>query len=186
MPILFYYLYRWCLTMWIARMKMSTGGTRGKSWGSFMRECITCVLGPGTSANDAHFATRSFMTHIEVFWCMQEDGPFAPSSRSILAGWRTVRTPSTRRSSRIVSACEMRCGMDRTMYTWVCLMTVELCTYGWTMLVYAYYLFMSMFNLCLLMSNCGIWMQSVRLMESTSVLVYLSPIVFFTKIWQNI
>ena len=35
MPNLFYYLYRCCLTMWIARMKMARGGTRGKSWGSF-------------------------------------------------------------------------------------------------------------------------------------------------------
>ena len=68
---------------------------------------------------------------------------------------------------------------DRTMYAWACLMTVELYTYGWTMLVYmyAYYLCLSMFNLCLVMSNCGIWMQSVQLMESTSVLVYWSPFV---------
>ena len=53
-----------------------------------------------------------------VFWRMQEDGPLAPSSRSILAGWRMARTPSTWRRFRIVSAaCEMRCGMNQTMYT---------------------------------------------------------------------
>ena len=34
--------------------------------------------------------TTRFMTRIEVFWRMQEDGPLAPSSRSILAGWRTA------------------------------------------------------------------------------------------------
>ena len=136
--------------MWTTRMKMSRGGTRGKSWGSFMRECITGVLGPVTAAFDAHFATTSFMTCIKVFWRMQEDGPLAPASRIILAGWRTARTPSTWRSFRTVpAACEMRCGMDRTMYAWVCLMTVELCTYGWTMLmyVYAYYLCLSMLNI---------------------------------------
>ena len=149
MPNLFYYLYRCCLTMWTARMKMARGGTRGKSWGSFMRECITGILGPGTAAIDAHFATTSFMTRINVFWRMQEDGPFAPSSISILIGWRTTRTPSTWRSFKIVPTCEMRCGMDQTMYAWVCLMTVELCTYGWTMLmyVYAYYLCLSMLNI---------------------------------------
>ena len=49
MPNLFYYLYRWCLMMWTMRMKMARGGTRGKSWGSFMRECITDILGPGTA-----------------------------------------------------------------------------------------------------------------------------------------
>ena len=78
-----------------------------------------------------------------------------------------------RRSFRTVLACEMRCGMDQTMYAWVCLMTIEVCTYGWTMLMYVYacYLCLSMFNLCLLMSNRGIWMQLVRLMESTSILV---------------
>ena len=38
--------------------------------------------------------------------------PLAPSSRSILAGWRTTRTPSTWRSFRIVPACEMRCGIE--------------------------------------------------------------------------
>ena len=74
---------------------MARGGTRGKSSGSFMRECITGVLGPGTAAIDAHFAITSFITRIKVFGCMQEDGPLAPSSRSILAGWRTARTPST-------------------------------------------------------------------------------------------
>ena len=53
MPNLFYYLYRCCLTMWTTRMNMARGGTRGKSRGSFMRECITGVLGPGTAAIDA-------------------------------------------------------------------------------------------------------------------------------------
>ena len=38
-----------------------------------MRECITSVLGLGTAAIDAHFATPSFMTRIKVFWRMQED-----------------------------------------------------------------------------------------------------------------
>jgi hypothetical protein len=98
--------------MWTARMKMARGGTRGKTQGSFMRECITGVLGPGTAAIDAHFATTSFMTHMKVFWRMQEDGPLAPSSKSILAGWRTARTPSNWRSFRIVPACEMRCGIE--------------------------------------------------------------------------
>ena len=79
-------------------------------------ECITGVLGPGTAAIDAHFATASFMTRIKVFWRMQEDGSLAPSSRSILTGWRMARTLSTWRSFRIVPAGEMRCGMDRTMY----------------------------------------------------------------------
>ena len=66
---------------------------------------ITGVLGPGAATIDAHFATTSFMTRIKVFWCMQEDGPFA--------GWRAARTPSTWRSFRIVPAArEMRCGMD--------------------------------------------------------------------------
>ena len=60
-----------------------------------MRESITGVLGPGTAAIDAHFATTSFMTRIYVFWHMQEDGPLAPSRRSNLTGWRTARTPST-------------------------------------------------------------------------------------------
>ena len=60
-----------------------------------MRECIIGVLGPGTTAIDAHFATTSFVTRIKVFWCMQEDGPLAPSSRSILAGgaWRIRQVP---------------------------------------------------------------------------------------------
>ena len=39
-----------------------------------MRECITGVLGPGTAAIDAHFATTSFMTRIKVFRRMQEEG----------------------------------------------------------------------------------------------------------------
>ena len=65
--------------------------------------------------------------------------------QKFLAGWRMARTPSTWRSFRIVPACEMRCGMDRTMYAWVCLMTVELrlctCTliiYVWVCLIYVY------------------------------------------------
>ena len=148
-------MYRCCVTMSTTRMKMSWGGTRGKSSGSFMRECIIGILGPGTTAFDGHSTTKSFITRIKVFWRMQEDEPLAPSSRSILAGWRTARTPSTWRSFRIVlAACEMRCGMDRTMYAWVCLMTVELCTYGWTMLmyVYAYYICLSMLNIS---SNLG-------------------------------
>ena len=177
MPNLFYYLYRCCLTMWTARVKMARGGTRGKSWGSFMRECKIGVLGPGTEAIDVHFATTSFMTRIKVFWRMQEDGPLAPSSRSILGGWSMTRTPSTWRSFRIVPSCEMRCGIELCTLE-QCLMMVELCTYSWTMLVYvyAYYVCLSMFNLCLLMYNRGIWMQPVRLMESTSVLVYWSPL----------
>ena len=60
-----------------------------------MWERITGILGPGTAAIDAHFATTSFMTRIKVFWRMQEDEPLAPSSRSILAGCRTTRTLST-------------------------------------------------------------------------------------------
>ena len=51
-----------------------------------MQQCIIGVLGPRTMAIDAHFATTSFMTRIKVFWRMQEDGPLAPSVRSILAG----------------------------------------------------------------------------------------------------
>ena len=76
-----------------------------------MRECVLGVLGPGTAAIDAHFATTSFMTRIKVFWCMQEDRSLAPSKRSMLAGWSTTRTPSTWRSYGIVPACEMRCGI---------------------------------------------------------------------------
>ena len=145
MPNLFYYLYRCCLIMWTARMKMARGGTRGKSWGSCMRECITGVLGPGTAAIDAHSATTSLMTRIKVFWHMQEDGPLAPSERSMLAGWSTTRTPSTWRSFGIVPACEMRCGIELYMYAWACLMTVELCLctctlimYVWVCLIYVY------------------------------------------------
>ena len=74
---------------------MSRGGTTGKSGARFMRECITGILGPRTVAIDAHSVTTSFMTRIKVFWRMQEDGPLAPSSRSILAGWRTACMPST-------------------------------------------------------------------------------------------
>ena len=44
-----------------------------------MRECITGILGPGTTAIDAHFATTSFMKRIKVFWRMQEDGPLIGS-----------------------------------------------------------------------------------------------------------
>ena len=91
---------------------MAIGGTRGKSSGSFMRECIERVLGPGTWAIDAHFATTSFMTCIEVFWRMQGDSSLAPSSISILAGWCRPRTLSTRRSFTIVTADEMRCGIE--------------------------------------------------------------------------
>ena len=80
-----------------------------------MRECITGVLVPGTAAIDAHFATTSFMTRTKVFWRMQEDEPLAPSSRSILAGWRTSRTPSTWRSFMIVPTNEMRCGIKLCM-----------------------------------------------------------------------
>ena len=72
----------------------------------------TGVLGPRTAAIDAHFATTSFMTRIKVFWRMQEDDTLAPSSRSMLAGWSTARTPSTWRSFGIVLACEMRCGIE--------------------------------------------------------------------------
>ena len=39
-----------------------------------MRECITGVLGLGTTAIDAHFASKSFMTRMKVFWRMQEEG----------------------------------------------------------------------------------------------------------------
>ena len=74
---------------------MARGGTRGKSSGSFMQECITGVLGPGTGAIDAHFATKSFMTRMKVFWRMQEDESLAPLGRSILAAWRTPRMLST-------------------------------------------------------------------------------------------
>ena len=81
-----------------------------------MRECIIGILGPGAAAIDAHFATTSFMMRIKVFWHMQEDGLLDPSSRSVLTGWRTTRTPSSWKIFRIVPACEMRCGMDRTMY----------------------------------------------------------------------
>ena len=77
-----------------------------------MHECITGVLGPGMAAIDAHFATKSFMTRMKVFWRMQEDEPLAPSSRSILKGWHTLRTPSTWRSFGIVPADEMRCGIE--------------------------------------------------------------------------
>jgi hypothetical protein len=101
--------------MSIAKMKMARGGTRGKSSGSFMQECITGVLGPGTVAIDAHFATKSFMTCIKVFWHMQEDEPLAPSGKSILVGWRTPRMLSTWRSFMIVPADEMRCGIELCM-----------------------------------------------------------------------
>ena len=94
---------------------MPRGGTRGKSSGSFMRECITGILGPGMAAFDAHFATKRFITCMKVSRHMQENELLAPSSRSILAGWRTVRTPSTWRSFRIVPACEMRCGIEPCM-----------------------------------------------------------------------
>ena len=77
-----------------------------------MRDCITGVLGPGTAAIDAHFATKSFITRIKVFWRKQEDEPLAPSSRSILAGWRTPHTPSTWRRFGIVPIDEMRCGIE--------------------------------------------------------------------------
>ena len=77
-----------------------------------MWECITGVLGPGTRAIDAHFATKSFTTHIKVFWRMQEDESLAPSSRSILAGWRTLRKPSTWRRFGIVPTDDMRCGIE--------------------------------------------------------------------------
>jgi hypothetical protein len=49
-------------------------------------------------ALDARSATKSFMTRLKVFWRMQEEEPLAPSSSSILAGWRTLRTLSTWRS----------------------------------------------------------------------------------------
>ena len=52
--------------MSIARVKMDRGGTRGKSLGSFMQEFITSILGPGTEAFDAHFATKSFMMRMKV------------------------------------------------------------------------------------------------------------------------
>ena len=94
---------------------MARGGTRGKSLGSFMQECITGVLGHGTRAIDAHFATKSFIKRIKVFWFMQEDESLAPSSGSILAGWRTPRTPSTWRSFTIVPADEMTCGIELCM-----------------------------------------------------------------------
>ena len=77
-----------------------------------MQECITGVLGPAMTAIDAHFATKSFMTRIKVFSRMQKDEPLAPSSTSILAGWRTPRTPSTWRSFGIVPTDEMRCGIE--------------------------------------------------------------------------
>src|SRR3990170_3679787 len=101
-------MYRCYLTMSTARMKMAGGGTRGKSLGHFLQECITGILGPGTRAIDTHSATKSFMTRIKVFWRMQEDEPLAPSGGSILAGWRTPHTPSTWRSFRIMLADEMR------------------------------------------------------------------------------
>jgi hypothetical protein len=94
---------------------MARGVTRGKSSGSFVRDCITGVLGPGTGAIDAHFVTKSFMTCMKVFWRMQEDEPLAPSGRSILAGWRTPRTLSTWRSFTIMPADEMRCGIELCM-----------------------------------------------------------------------
>ena len=80
-----------------------------------MRECITGVLGPRTTAIDAHFATTIFMTRIKVFWRMQEDEPLAPSGRSILAGWCTLRTLSTSRSFTIMPADEMRCQIELCM-----------------------------------------------------------------------
>ena len=72
----------------------------------------TGVLGPGTAAIDAHFATTSIMMRIKVFWCMQEDRSLAPSSRSILAGWLSACTPSTCRRLGIVTVDEMRCGVE--------------------------------------------------------------------------
>ena len=53
------------------------------------------VLGPVMGALYACSATKSFMTGLKVFWRMQEEEPLAPSSRSILAGWRTPRMLST-------------------------------------------------------------------------------------------
>ena len=116
------------LMMSTTRMKMARegtrgknlarGGTRGKSSGSFMRECITSVLGLGMGAFDAHFATKSFMTHIKVFWRMQEDEPLTHSGRSILAGWHTPHTQSTRSSFTILQAFRrMRCGIELYMAT---------------------------------------------------------------------
>ena len=72
-----------------------------------MCECITGVLGPAMTAIDAHFATKSFMTRMKVFWRMKEDEPLAPSGRSILIGWLTSRTLSTWRSFKIVPTDEM-------------------------------------------------------------------------------
>ena len=74
---------------------MDRGGTRGKSSGSFMREILIGILRTGMGDFDGHFATKSFMTLMEVSWRMQEDEPLAPSGRSILAGWRMPRTLST-------------------------------------------------------------------------------------------
>ena len=75
---------------------------RIRTWNGGYR-CLFCN-------HKLHDAYLSVLAHAR-------DGPLAPSSRSILAGWRTARTPSTWRSFRIVlAACEMRCGMDRTMY----------------------------------------------------------------------
>ena len=135
-------MYRCYQTKVKIRMKMARGGTRGKSSGGFMRECITGVLGPGTAAIDAHSATTSLMMRIKVFWHMQEDGLLAPSKRSMLTGWSTA---STWRSFGIVPACEMRCGIELYMYAWACLMTVELCLCTctliinvWVCLVYVY------------------------------------------------
>ena len=154
--------------MWTMRKKMSRGGTRGKSWGSFMRECITGVLGPGTATIDAHSATTSFMMRIKVLWCM--------TGRWLLQA-EVFSQGGARRIRRVPGEASGSCRLVRwdvgSNYV-----RLSMLNDGWTMLVYvyAYYLCLSMFNLCLLMSNCGIWMQSVRLMESTSVLVYWSPL----------
>ena len=95
---IFYYMYRFYLTMSIARMKIARGSLRSKSSGSFMLESITGVLGRRMEALDARSATKSFITRSKVFWRMQEEEMLAPSRRSILAGWRTPCTLSTWRS----------------------------------------------------------------------------------------
>ena len=179
MPNLFYYLYRCYLTMWTARMKMSRGGTTCKSWASFMRDCITGVLGPGTTAMDAHFATtRSW----RVSKC---SGACKRTGRWLLQA-EVCSQGGARRVCRVPGEASGSCRLVRwdveSNYV-----RLSILNDGSTMLVYvyAYYLCLSMFNLCLLMSNCGIWMQSVRLMESTSIGL-LVPFVICVKFWPKV
>ena len=60
-----------------------------------MRECIIVISGPGMGASDARSAPKGLTPRLQVFWRMLEDEPLALSSRSILGGWRMLRTLST-------------------------------------------------------------------------------------------